>query len=56
MKRKGETMEATFYAFILIIAFLIVANYPLSDIVRHYARMLIGIMFLFLPIVILHKW
>lgn len=56
MKRKAEVSTAMFYAFILIVSFLIVANYPMSDIVRHYSRLLIGVMFLFLPIVIMSKW
>jgi hypothetical protein len=55
-KMKGEMMAAGFWIFLVIMAFLVTANYPLSDMARRYAYFLDAIMLIFTPIVILHKW
>lgn len=53
---KAEATEAAFFVFIILALFLIVANYPMSDNVRRYGFMLSGMMFLFVPIAVMHKW
>jgi putative effector of murein hydrolase LrgA (UPF0299 family) len=53
---RGESTEAAFFVFLILLMFLVSANYPMSDSVRRYAFMLSGMMFLFVPIAIMHKW
>jgi len=50
---KGDATQAAFFVFLILAAFLFVANAPLSDGVKRYALILNSVMLIFVPLAVL---
>lgn len=53
---RGEVTGAVFYALLVLILLLIIINAPLIEVQKRYFYYVWAIMFMYLPVLILHKY